>query len=146
MTAMGAPIAAAGDAPAGLLARQRATFLREGPPSLQHRRAVVAGHERIEAAISADFGHRSRHETAAMEIFPLLQGIDYLHSRLRGFMRPQRRHVALPLRFGRAWVQYQPLGVVGIMSPWNYPLALTLMPLATATAPATGNRQPATGR
>ena len=53
-------------------------------------------------------------------------------------MRPERRHVALPMRLGRAHVEYQPLGVVGIVAPWNYPFSLALMPLATALA--AGNR------
>ena len=53
-------------------------------------------------------------------------------------MRPQRRHVAMNFQPARAMVTYQPLGVVGILSPWNYPLALALMPLATAIA--AGNR------
>lgn len=56
----------------------------------------------------ADFGHRSRHETAIMEIVALIQGIDYLHGNLRRFMRPTRRHVALPMRFGSARIEYQP--------------------------------------
>jgi coniferyl-aldehyde dehydrogenase len=57
---------------------------------------------------------------------------------LRRFMRPTHRHVALTFRFGRARIEYQPLGVVGIMAPWNYPFSLALMPLATALA--AGNR------
>ena len=50
----------------------------------------------------------------------------------------QRRRVALPMRFAREHVEYRPLGVVGIVAPWNYPLSLALMPLATALA--AGNR------
>ena len=73
-----------------------------------------------------------------MEMLPLTWGIDYLHRNLRRFMRPERRHVALPMRLGRACVEYQPLGVVGIVAPWNYPFSLALMPLATALA--AGNR------
>ena len=53
-------------------------------------------------------------------------------------MRRERRHVALPARFGRAYVEYQPLGVVGIMAPWNYPFSLAVTPLAAALA--AGNR------
>jgi acyl-CoA reductase-like NAD-dependent aldehyde dehydrogenase len=129
-----------------LVARQRAAFLREGPPSLAARRAhlkalraaVLARREELEAALDADFGHRSRHETAIMEMMPLTWGIDYLHKNLRRFMRPERRHVALPMRLARASVEYQPLGVVGIVAPWNYPFSLALMPLATALA--AGNR------
>jgi len=134
------------DALAALLARQRAAFLREGAPSMEARRtrllalraALVAHRREIEAALTSDFGHRSRHETAIMEILPLIWGIDYLRRHLRRFMRPERRHVALPMRLGRARIEYQPLGVVGIVAPWNYPLSLALTPLATALA--AGNR------
>ena len=129
-----------------LLAAQRAAFLRDGPPSLVERRAslkkirqaVLARKTDLAAALDADFGHRSRHETAIMEILALTWGIDYLHRNLRRFMRRERRHVALPMRFARAHVEFQPLGVVGIIAPWNYPLSLALMPLATAFA--AGNR------
>jgi coniferyl-aldehyde dehydrogenase len=129
-----------------ILARQRAAFLRDGPPDLRRRRAdlrklraaVLARRAAIEDALDADFGHRSRHETAAMEMMTLVQGIDYLHRNLRRFMAPSRRHVALTFRFASARIEYQPLGVVGIIAPWNYPLSLALMPLATALA--AGNR------
>ena len=130
----------------GLLARQRAAFLRNGPPSLAQRRAhlkklraaLLARRGDLEAALDADFGHRSRHETAIMEMLALTWGIDYLHRNLPRFMQPERRNVALPMRLGRAHIEYLPLGVVGVMAPWNYPLSLALMPLATALA--AGNR------
>ena len=129
-----------------LLARQRAAFLRDGPPSLAERRAnlrklraaVLARRADFEAALDSDFGHRSRHETAIMEMLVLTWGIDYLQKHVRRFMRPERRHVALPMRFASARVEYQPLGVIGIIAPWNYPFSLALMPLATALA--AGNR------
>src|SRR5262245_44532455 len=129
-----------------LLARQRAAFLRDGPPSLSERRgrlsklraALLARKAELEAALDADFGHRSRHETAIMEVLPLVWGIDYLQKNLRRFMRRERRHVALHMRLARAYVEHQPLGVIGIVAPWNYPLSLALMPLATALA--AGNR------
>jgi coniferyl-aldehyde dehydrogenase len=129
-----------------VLDQQRAAFLNAGPPSLDSRRAdlrrlrhaVVSRRPEIEAALNADFGHRSRHETALMEIASLVKGIDYLRGNLRSFMRPTRRHVPLQFRFGTARIEYQPLGVIGIMAPWNYPLSLALMPLATAIA--AGNR------
>ena len=129
-----------------LLARQRAAFLRDGPPSLAERRAnlkklraaLLARRGDFEAALDADFGHRSRHETAMMEMLVVTWGIDYLHKNLRRFMRRERRHVALPMRLARAYVEYQPLGVVGIVAPWNYPFSLALIPLATALA--AGNR------
>jgi len=131
---------------AAILTSQRAAFLRDGAPSLSARKAdlrtlraaILARREQIERALDADFGHRSRHETAMMEIMPSVQGIDYLHRNLRRFMRPERRHVALTFRFASARIEYQPLGVVGIVAPWNYPLGLALMPLVTAIA--AGNR------
>ena len=129
-----------------ILAAQRAAFLRDGPPTLSRRRAdlkklravILARRNEIEAAVNADFGHRSRHETAIMDVVSVILGIDYLHRNLRRFMRPKRRHVAMPFRFGSAWIEYQPLGVIGIVAPWNYPVSLALTPLATAVA--AGNR------
>jgi coniferyl-aldehyde dehydrogenase len=140
------PANASGRDPAAILSGQRAAFLRDGPPALQQRRAdlrklraaVLVRRAAIEAAIDADFGHRSRHETAAMELMTLVQSIDYLRRNLRRFMAPSRRAVALPFRFASARIEYQPLGVVGIIAPWNYPVSLALVPLATAIA--AGNR------
>jgi coniferyl-aldehyde dehydrogenase len=61
---------------------------------------MLARRSAIEEAIDTDFGHRSRHETAIMEILGVVQGIDYLERNLRRFMRPTRRHIALDMRFG----------------------------------------------
>jgi coniferyl-aldehyde dehydrogenase len=73
-----------------------------------------------------------------MEMLSLTWGIDHLHRNLPRFMQPERRSVALPMCLARAHVESQPLGVVGIVAPWNYPFSLALMPLATALA--AGNR------
>ncbi|MEU1021508.1 coniferyl aldehyde dehydrogenase [Streptomyces sp. NPDC005904] len=129
-----------------ILQTQRAAYLRDGAPSLQARRsdlarfkaALIARRGDIEEAINTDFGHRSRHETALMEVVGVVQGIDYLQRTLRRFMRPTRRHIELLLRFGSNRIEYQPLGVVGVISPWNYPVNLSLMPVVTAIA--AGNR------
>jgi coniferyl-aldehyde dehydrogenase len=122
-----------------ILQAQRAAYLRDGAPSLAARRsdlsnlkaALIARRSAIEEAINTDFGHRSRHETAMMELVGVVQGIDYLQRNLRRFMRPTRRRIALPLRFGTNRVEYQPLGVVGVISPWNYPVNLSLMPVVS---------------
>ncbi|MET9452700.1 coniferyl aldehyde dehydrogenase [Streptomyces cinerochromogenes] len=129
-----------------ILQTQRAAYLRDGAPSLQARRsdltrfraALIARRGEIEEAINADFGHRSRHESALMELVGVVQGIEYLHRNLRRFMRPTHRHIELLLRFGSNRIEYQPLGVVGVISPWNYPVNLSLMPVVTAIA--AGNR------
>lgn len=129
-----------------LLAAQRAAYLRDGAPSLAKRRsdlkkfkaALIARRGAIEEAINTDFGNRSRHETAMMEVLGVVHGIEYLERHLRRFMRPSRRRIALHMRNGSNRVEYQPLGVVGVISPWNYPVNLSLMPVVTAIA--AGNR------
>jgi coniferyl-aldehyde dehydrogenase len=132
--------------PSELLERQRSAFLRAGPPGLRQRRAdlgrlkrtLIARKAEVEAALKTDFGHRSVHETAIMELLSVVQGINYLSRNLRQWMQPMRRHTAIQFQPARSYVIYQPLGVIGIVAPWNYPLALALMPLATALA--AGNR------
>ena len=129
-----------------MLARQRAAFLRDGPPPLAQRRSDLmklknALREHLEgfvAAINTDFGHRSRQETSLFDLVSVVEGINFLHRNLRRWMQPERRRVGLSFLPASNRVLYQPLGVVGIISPWNYPVALALMPLATALA--AGNR------
>ncbi len=89
-------------------------------------------------AISDDFGGRSATETELLEMVPLLSAIRHAHSRVAQWMKPDRRPVEWMFRPASAWVQHQPLGVVGIISPWNYPLLLALGPLVDALA--AGNR------
>lgn len=135
-----------GASPADILSRQRTAFMRDGPPTLVARKAdllklknaVRAYLPEFERTLDSDFQGRSARETAILEGVALVQGINYLRRNLGRWMRPQKRHVDLHFRPGRARVVYQPLGVVGIMSPWNFPVGLSLMPLATAIA--AGNR------
>lgn len=103
------------------------------------RRFVVAHQDAICEAIDKDFGHRSRHETLMSDIMPTLLGLDHAIRHLRCWMKPQRRRVdwrLFPLARNR--VLPQPLGVVGIIVPWNFPLFLSLGPLTSALA--AGNR------
>ncbi len=92
----------------------------------------------LAVAISTDFGGRSVHETHLLEIFPSQEGLAHTQRHLRAWMRTQGRSVSLWFQPGRAEVRYQPLGVVGIIVPWNYPLYLTIGPLTAALA--AGNR------
>lgn len=129
-----------------LLSKQRKAFLQTEPPSLKQRKAnlsklraaVIEYREELQAATSEDFGHRSYQETDVMELVGIVQSIDYLSRNLRRFMKPERRHVSLFYRSATAHVEYQPKGIIGVMAPWNYPISLTLIPLATALA--AGNR------
>ncbi|HBC00923.1 MAG TPA: coniferyl-aldehyde dehydrogenase [Pseudomonas sp.] len=129
-----------------LFARQRSAFNAAPMPSEEDRlrwldalRDVLAGHQpALIEAIAADFGHRSADETLLAEIMPSLHGIRYASRHLRRWMKPSRRHVGLAFQPASARVVYQPLGVVGIIVPWNYPLYLAIGPLIGALA--AGNR------
>jgi len=135
--------------PAGVheaLALQREAAAREPYPDAATRDRRLAALERllrenvdaIAEAIARDFGHRSHHETRLLEIFPGLEAVRHARRHLRGWMKPERRGVSLWFQPGRARVFAQPLGVVGIVVPWNYPIYLAAGPLVGALA--AGNR------
>ena len=94
--------------------------------------------DEIAQAISSDFGHRSLHETALAEIFVTIAAIRQARRHLKCWMKTRR--VPTPLHFMPAWsrVMRQPLGVVGIVGPWNYPFQLVIAPAVGALA--AGNR------
>ncbi|WP_034300126.1 coniferyl aldehyde dehydrogenase [Herbaspirillum sp. RV1423] len=102
---------------------------------LMRLRHLLLRHKQdIAAAISADFGNRSQHETQFLEVFTSLQAIDHALAHGRQWMQPQTRPTALWYKPARNCLLPQPLGVVGIVTPWNYPLLLTVGPLACALA------------
>ena len=121
---------------------QRAAHAREPYPSLASRLdrlarllALVRERERdLVDAIDADFGHRSSHETRLAELYIVAAGAKHAMRSLPRWMR--RRKVATPVQLkpGRAYVLPQPLGVAGIVSPWNYPVQLALAPAIGALA------------
>ncbi|PVZ89861.1 coniferyl-aldehyde dehydrogenase [Serratia sp. S1B] len=129
-----------------LLQQQKQAFLTTQYPSLQQRRmwlkqlkALLIEHQQhIIDAISADFGHRSADETRLVEILPSVMGIQHTLKHLKTWMKPSRRQVSILFQPAQAYVMYQPLGVVGIIVPWNYPLFLAVGPLCQALA--AGNR------
>ncbi|MDE2406790.1 MAG: coniferyl aldehyde dehydrogenase [Xanthomonadaceae bacterium] len=84
--------------------------------------------------IAADFGHRSLDESRIADGMTALNEIDHLLKHLRGWMRPRRIGVGWRFLPARAQVRPMPLGVVGVIAPWNYPVNLALIPLATAIA------------
>lgn len=89
-------------------------------------------------AVSADFGHRSPHETRMADIHASLSAIRHNARHFRRWMRSRSVPVAASFLPGRAAIDWVPCGVVGIISPWNYPIHLALVPLAAAIA--AGNR------
>jgi coniferyl-aldehyde dehydrogenase len=120
---------------------------RQGPPAdlrlrrdrLERLRAVVAANEAAFAqAISDDFGVRSRTETELLEIVPTVSAIRHARKNVARWMRPERRRVDPLFQPASAHVRFEPLGVIGIISPWNYPLQLAFSPLVDALV--AGNR------
>ncbi|WP_180682605.1 coniferyl aldehyde dehydrogenase [Tepidicella baoligensis] len=129
-----------------LFERQRQAFARFPMPPAEQRiaglkrlRAALLRHrEALVQAVDRDFSARSRDETLMAEVLTTVQGIDHTVRHLRRWMRPSRRSVSLLFAPARNRVAYQPLGVVGIMVPWNYPIQLALLPLVGALG--AGNR------
>jgi coniferyl-aldehyde dehydrogenase len=129
-----------------VFALQREAYLRHPYPKLAERRENLTKLEKILVdhadgiadAINKDFGHRSAEESKLLEIFGCVDGIRHTRRKLRKWMRPQRRHVSMTFATGRNRVIPQPKGVIGIVSPWNYPLFLTISPLTSILA--AGNR------
>jgi coniferyl-aldehyde dehydrogenase len=129
-----------------LFQRQREAFRANPMPSADQRiqwlsslrELLFSEQEALIAAISQDFSNRSANETLLAEIMPSLHGIHYAAKRLRKWMKPSRRSVGMAFQPASAKVVYQPLGVVGVIVPWNYPLYLAIGPLVGALA--AGNR------
>jgi len=129
------------------LALQRRAYLADPVPGLADRKAdlnslvrfIQDNRQAIVDAISADYGHRSAHETLLTEVGPVLSAIRHTARHVGGWMRPQRRGVDR-LAYGLASnrVIPQPLGVVGVIVPWNFPLNLSFEPLSAIFA--AGNR------
>lgn len=88
----------------------------------------------IATAINDDFGQRSAYETRLLEIFPSVECARLARRKLHKWMKPKKEKVSMWFQPGSARTVYQPLGVVGIISPWNYPLFLTMAPMIGAIA------------
>ncbi|MDP3746492.1 MAG: coniferyl aldehyde dehydrogenase [Phenylobacterium sp.] len=132
-----------------LLARQKAAHLRDGAPTAAQRIAsldrciklLIDNRATIEDALNADFGSRSREATAFTDIAGSIGPLKHARDHLAKWMRPDKRKptpAILGLFGAKAEVRYQPKGVVGVISPWNFPVNLTFAPLAGILA--AGNR------
>ncbi|UVJ43802.1 coniferyl aldehyde dehydrogenase [Pseudomonas sp. LS1212] len=129
-----------------LFAAQRQAFAANPMPTAAQRRQwlktlhelLINEQTALIKAISRDFSQRSADETLLAELMPSVQGIHYASKHLKGWMKASRRKVGLAFQPAAAKVVYQPLGVVGVIVPWNYPLFLAMGPLTGALA--AGNR------
>jgi coniferyl-aldehyde dehydrogenase len=127
--------------------RQRAAYFAAPEPSYAERiadlkslaRLLRENREALVAAINADYGNRSEFETLFAEYFVVLENIHDTAKHVKKWMKPQRRKIDFMTYPGaRNRVIPQPLGVVGVIVPWNFPLNLSFAPLAAIFA--AGNR------
>ena len=131
-----------------VLNRQRKAFEIESEVKLATRidrlnrciSLLVDHSEGIAAALNKDFNGRSRHFSLMGEVLTSLGSLKFVRSNLKKWMKPERRKVPVPMNIlgARAHVHYQPKGVVGIMTPWNFPVNMIFSPLADVLG--AGNR------
>jgi coniferyl-aldehyde dehydrogenase len=124
-----------------LMNRQRSAFMQRPPDTVMRKDALVKLRDAVHAreadllqAISEDFGGRAHEETLLLELFPLYDQIRHARRHLKAWMRRRRVRASWFLMPSRAFYQYQPLGVVGVIGAWNYPVLLTLGPIVDALA------------
>jgi coniferyl-aldehyde dehydrogenase len=101
---------------------------------------LVENQEELVTALDEDYGGRSPYLSKMSEVVMPINHLKHAIKHVEKWMRPQKRAAMFPMGLlgGRARLEYQPLGVVGIMSPWNFPMAMVFHPLANALA--AGNR------
>ena len=125
---------------------QQSAFRKNPMPSydervanlMKLRDAVMESQDALIASISQDFSCRSADETKLAEIMTTIHSIDYNIKNLKGWMKKDKKKISPLFQPAKGFVQYQPVGVVGIIAPWNYTVALSLGPVVAALA--AGNR------
>ena len=131
-----------------LLESQRNDFLAEGPVSAATRLdrldrgidALVRFADKLAEAVNEDFGCRPRELTLLTDVGASITPMKHAKKHLRQWMKGEKRPTVFPLNLlgGRSRIEYQPLGVVGIISPWNFPVSMVFAPMSGALA--AGNR------
>ncbi len=131
-----------------ILEQQQTAFLKSLPVSasdridrLQRAESLLKTHSKaLCKAMNADFGQRPVMLSEFVDILSAINALRHARKHVRHWMKDEKRGVRFPLNLlgARAWIQYQPKGVIGILSPWNFPVNLTFSPLADALA--AGNR------
>ncbi len=144
-----APTADPGAQMRRILDKQRAAHLKDGAPSAEKRIewidrsiALLVGHkDAITDALREDFGHRSVEASLFTDVSGSIGPLKHAKAHLKTWMKREKRKVTpaiLGLMGAKAYIEYQPKGVVGVISPWNFPFNLTFTPLAGIFA--AGNR------
>jgi coniferyl-aldehyde dehydrogenase len=128
------------------LNNQRTLFSKQPYTSYESRvkdlkalkKMLLDNQDRFIETMSKDFGHRCNDDSRIGDILTTVSGINYSLAKLKKWMKPKSRHIGILFQPASGKVMYQPKGVIGIITPWNYPLFLSLGPLTAALA--AGNR------
>ncbi|MBM7060553.1 coniferyl aldehyde dehydrogenase [Pseudomonas sp. UL073] len=131
---------------ARVFAIQREAFVARPQSSLAERKAKLRAlrtqirryQDAIVVAMSADFGHRSAVDTKFLDLMGCVLHINHTLKHLGRWMKPSARPTELLFKGNKLWVEYQPKGVVGVISAWNFPVYIGIAGLASALA--AGNR------
>ncbi|UTW45292.1 coniferyl aldehyde dehydrogenase [bacterium SCSIO 12696] len=105
---------------------------------LKLKKSLIDNEQLIYDAVKQDYGYRSEFDSLIADVLPSVAGINYALKNLKKWMKPSKRHAGLMLAPSKVRVHYQPLGVVGVITPWNFPFFLALGPAVQALA--AGNR------
>ena len=129
-----------------LFSRQKSAYNKTPMPTaeqrIDHLKALksitIKYQDQLATAVNKDFGCRSKDETLLAEILTSVEGINMAIKKTRKWMKPSKRSVGMLFAPAKNEVRYQPLGVIGIIVPWNYPIFLAIGPLVAALS--AGNR------
>ncbi|MCL4132363.1 UNVERIFIED_CONTAM: hypothetical protein GTU68_053354 [Idotea baltica] len=129
-----------------ILELQRSHFLSAPTSSYSDRidklkrlkKSLLHYSDELAKALNQDYGYRSINDSVISDILPCINNINYIIKNLKVWIKPSRRHAGLLLTPAKVSVHYQPLGVIGIIVPWNFPVMLSIGPLVSAVA--AGNR------
>lgn len=132
-----------------ILEKQKKAHLREGPLSVEARKEwidrcialLIKYQNEIAEAISEDFGHRSTESSLLADVAGSIGSLKSAKENIKKWVKPEKRKVTpsiLGLLGAKLRLEYQPLGTVGVISPWNFPVTLTFGPLGSIFA--AGNR------
>ena len=131
-----------------VLETQRADYLKEGVVSAETRidrlergiDVLIKYHDKVVEAVNADFTCRPREVSLLTDVGASITAMKHSKKHVRKWMKAEKRPTMFPLNLfgGRSRIEYQPLGVVGIIAPWNFPISMVFSPLAGVLA--AGNR------